>query len=192
MTPVLKQKAAWSFFLCIYVCLNHVWARWSIAQNKMPRVFGPTATYCASSNWNKTYHITYPLLLVHIALLFFVSSGKTIQVSNSIGIRSRNYTIIPYQSPLSWLVSPCLTPFLMGPKVRIRSNLRNPSISGPWGPGSSGLAPLAKSLVHLAKVEQNSFWWVQCHVNYINYVLNMFGKKELNTNKYTKKHHDSW
>ena len=100
-------------------------------------------------------HITYPLLLVQIGLLLLFHRTKSSKYS--IGIRSRNYIINPYQSPMSWLVSPCLTPFLMGPKVRTRSNLRNPSISGPWGPGSSGLAPLAKSLVHLAKVEQNSF-----------------------------------
>ena len=80
-------------------------------------------------------------------------------------------------------------PLLNGPKSQDGQICEVPAF---LDPGSSGLAPLAKSPVHLDKVEENSFWWVKCHVNYINYVLNMFGKKELNTNKYTKKHHDSW
>ena len=36
------------------------------------------------------------------------------------------------QKSLSWLVSPCLAPFLMGPSQSGWSNLRSPSISGPW------------------------------------------------------------
>ena len=74
-------------------------------------------------------HITYPLLLVQIGLLLLFHRTKSCKYS--IGIRSRNYIINPYQSPMSWLVSPCLTPFLMGQKSGW-SNLRSPSISGPW------------------------------------------------------------